>query len=104
MAGCSVCGQETSLQLNGVPICPTCADAVRDKAARSFAEVNEALTRARQEYCDALAGHRRDPDDTEAIRKANARLDAASLAYAKALRDDRASLRQGQFRVARAGG
>jgi hypothetical protein len=77
-----------------VQICPTCADAVRDKAARSFAEVSEALTLARQEYSKALAGHRRDPDDTEAIRKANARVDAASLAYAKALSDYRAFLRQ----------
>ena len=55
------------------------------KAARSFAEVNEALMRTRQEYYDALAGHRGDPDDTEAIHKANTRLDAASVAYAKAL-------------------
>jgi hypothetical protein len=104
MARCSVCGSETSLVLNGVQICPTCADAVRDKAARSFAEVSEALTLARQEYSEALADHCGDPDDTEAICKANARVDAASLAYAKALRDYRAFFRQGQSRVARAGG
>ena len=40
--------------------------------------MTEALMRTRQEYYDAMAGHRGDPDDTEA--KANARLDAASLA------------------------
>jgi hypothetical protein len=51
--------------------------------------VSEALTLARQEYSEALASHRGDPNDTEAIRKVNARVDAASLAYAKALRDYR---------------
>jgi hypothetical protein len=104
MARCSVCGSQTRLLLNGVPRCPTCADAVRDKAARSFAEVSEALALARQEYSEALAGHPGDPDDTEAIRKANARVDAASLAYAKALHDYRAFSRQRQSRVARATG
>jgi hypothetical protein len=103
MPRCSVCGRETSLVLNGVQICPTCADAVRDKAGRSFAEVSEALTVARQEYSEALAG-RGDPDDAKAIRKANARVDAASLAYAKALRDYKAFFRRSQSRVARAGG
>jgi hypothetical protein len=83
-------------------MCLTCAEAVRDKAARSFAEVTEALMRTRQEYYDAMAGHRGDPDDTEA--KANARLDAASLAYAKALRDYKAFLRQDRSRAARGGG
>jgi hypothetical protein len=102
MPRCSVCGSETSLLLNGVPICPTCGDAVRSKAGRSFAEVSEALTLARQEYSEALAD-RGDPDDTKAIRKANARVDAASLAYAKALREYRAFFR-GQPRVARARG
>ena len=80
--------------MNGVPICPTCADAVRGKATRSITEVTEALMLARQEYYDALAGHGGDPDDAEAIRKANARLDAASLAYSKALRDYRAFKRE----------
>jgi hypothetical protein len=80
MASCSYCGSETTVHVNSVPICEACADAVRGNAARSFAQVNEALTLARQEYYDALAGHRGDPDDTEAIRKANNRLDAASLA------------------------
>jgi hypothetical protein len=67
MPRCSACDSETSLLLNGVLISPTCA-AVRDKAARSFAEVTEALMRARQEYFDALAGHRGDPDGGKSQR------------------------------------
>jgi hypothetical protein len=68
---------------------------------RSFVEVTEALTRARQEYFDALAGHSEVgsvlssldagyADGPAPIRNADARLDAASLAYAKARRDYRA--------------
>jgi hypothetical protein len=82
-----------------VPICPTCADAVRAKAAR-FAEVNKALTLAQNEYREALVAHSEaviwwsvepgNPDVTEALRKANNGLEAASLAYIKALRDVRA--------------
>jgi hypothetical protein len=101
---CSVCGLETRLYVNGVPICPDCDKAIIGTSGRSFAQVSEALTLARQEYSEALAGRRGDPDDTEAIRKANARVDAASLAYAKALRNYRAFLRKGQSRVARAAG
>jgi hypothetical protein len=86
--------------LNGVPICPTCADAVRDKAGRSFAEVNKALGLTQNKYREALAAHSEavnwcsvepgNPDVTEALRKANTHLEAASLAYAKAMRDYRA--------------
>jgi hypothetical protein len=97
MPRCSVCGSQTSLLLKGVQICPTCADAVRGKVARSFAEVSEALTLARE----ALVGHPGDPDGTEAIRKANARVVAASLEYVKALREYRAFFRHGLSRVAR---
>jgi hypothetical protein len=68
-----------------------------DNTARSFAEAINALTRARQEYFDSLAGHSEAgsldagyEDGAAANRNANARLDAASLAYAKALRDYRA--------------
>jgi hypothetical protein len=72
-----------------------------EKTATSFAEAIAALTRARQEYFDALAGHSEASsvlsspdagyaDGSAAIRKANVRLDAASVAYAKALRDYRA--------------
>jgi hypothetical protein len=71
MASCSYCGSEKTLHVNGVPGCEACANAVRGKAARSFAEVNEALTLARQEYFDAFVGHRGDRDNAEAIRKAN---------------------------------
>jgi hypothetical protein len=46
----------------------------------------------------------RDIVEIQTEAKANARLDTASLAYAKALRDYRAFFRQGQSRVARAGG
>jgi hypothetical protein len=86
--------------LNGVPICLSCADALRDKAARSFAEVNKARTLAENKYREALAAHSEaviwwsvetgNPDVTEALRKANTRLEMASLAYVKALRDVRA--------------
>jgi hypothetical protein len=102
MPSCSVCGRETDLHVNGVPMCPACDQAVISKEGRALEEVSQALTAARQEYYDALSGPGGDPDDTEA--KANARLDAASLAYAKALRDYRAFSRQRQSRVARAGG
>ena len=68
-----------------------------DKAARSFVEVMEALTLAQNEYSEALETHSEvvlwsaaepgNPDSTEALSKANARLHAASSAYAKAMRD-----------------
>jgi hypothetical protein len=68
-----------------------------DNTARSFAEAIKALTRARQEYFDALAGHSEAGSvdagyegGAAAIRNADARLDTASLAYAKALRYYRA--------------
>jgi hypothetical protein len=102
-AACSVCGEETSLYLNGVPICPDCDKA--GKAGRAFAGVREALTLARQECRNALAAHSKmassfglldpgNPAATEAIRNAYARIEAASLAYAKALRDYRAFKRE----------
>ena len=98
MPRCSVCGRETSLHLNGVPICPACDKAIVGNAGRSFAEVSEALTLARQEYREAVADHSRadfllgsldpgNPAAMEAVCNTYARLDAASLAYAKALRD-----------------
>jgi hypothetical protein len=62
--------------------------------------VSEALTLAQNEYREALAAHSEtviwwsvepgNPDVTEALRRANTRLEAASLAYVKALRDVRA--------------
>src|SRR5262249_51695095 len=55
-----------------------------DKAARSFAEVSEALTLAQNEYREALDAHSEvvlwsaaepgNPDGTEVLSKANARL------------------------------
>jgi hypothetical protein len=84
-----------------VPLCPYCdKDGIR-KEGKSFAEVSETLNLAQNEYREALAVHSearvvystaepRNPAGIEALRKANARLDAASLAYAKALRDYRA--------------
>jgi hypothetical protein len=56
MSSCSVCGSETSLQMDGAPICPTCGATGTGKAARTCAEVNEALMWMRQEHDDALAG------------------------------------------------
>jgi|SRR5215467_14173501 len=102
MSPCSVCGRETDLHVNGVAFCPDCETAVIGNKSRSLEEVSRALEVARREYYDALAGHRGDPDDTEA--KANARLDTASLAYAKALRDYRALFHRGQPHVARVSG
>jgi len=98
MPGCSVCSQETNLHVNGVPICPDCDKAVIGNEEKSFAQVSEALTLARQEYRDALDDHSkvisffglqdpRNPAATESICAAYARLDAASFAYEKALRD-----------------
>jgi hypothetical protein len=62
--------------------------------------VNKALTVAEDEYRDALVAHSEaviwwsvepgNTDVTEALRKVNTRLEAASLAYVKALRDVRA--------------
>jgi hypothetical protein len=112
---CSVCGVETRLYVNGVPICPDCDKAIVGNVGRSFAEVSEALTLARQEYREAVADHSRaesllgsldpgNPAASEAVRSTYNRLEATSLAYAKALREYRASLRQNQYRVARAGG
>jgi hypothetical protein len=59
--------------------------------------VNKALTVAENEYREALVAHSEaviwwsvepgNPDVTEALRKVNTRLEAASLAYVKALRD-----------------
>jgi hypothetical protein len=115
MPRCSVCGSETSLLLNGVPICPDCDKAIVGKKARSFAEVSEALALARQEYREAVADHSRadfllgsldpgNPAAMEAVCNTYARLEVASRAYGKALGEYRASLRQGQSCVARAAG
>jgi hypothetical protein len=112
---CSVCSQETRLYVNGVPICPACDKAIVGNARRSFAEVSEALTLARQEYREAVADHSRadsllgsldpgNPAAIEAVCNTYAQLELASRAYGKALREYRASLRQGQSRVARAAG
>ena len=54
---CSICGGETDLYVNDVPICPACDQVVVDTEARSFAELNEAPLLARKEYCEALAAH-----------------------------------------------
>ena len=100
MPSCSVCGRETSLHVNGVPICPECDKPVIGKERRSFEEVSEAFTLAQQEYFDALDDHSKavgflglldpgNPAATEAVRSASARLDAASLGYEQALREYR---------------
>jgi hypothetical protein len=81
IATCSVCGEETRLYVNGLPICAYCDKVVIGQAGRAIAGVSEALTLARQEYRDAL-------------RKAYFRLEAASSAYAKALREYRAFKRE----------
>jgi hypothetical protein len=38
MPSCSVCGLETRLYVNGVPICPACDKALIGKERRSFAQ------------------------------------------------------------------
>ena len=97
MPSCSVCGGETDLHVNGVPICPACDQALVDMEARSFAELNEALLLARKEYCEALAAHEDvrymssaldpgNPYGTMLRRHADARVEAACSAYEKALR------------------
>jgi hypothetical protein len=74
---------------------------------KSLAEVTEAMMLAREEYLDALADQSKvvrlfgfvdpgNPAATEAIRKVKTRRHAASLAYAKTLRDYRALLRESQ--------
>jgi hypothetical protein len=86
--------------VNGVPLCPDCDKHVIGNEGKSLAEVTEAMMLTREEYLDALADQSKavrffglvdpgNPAATEAIRKVRARHDAASLAYAKALRDYR---------------
>ena len=98
MPSCSVCGREIDLHGNGVPLCPDCDRANDDTEARSFAELSEALVLARKEYCDALAAHEDvrymcsaldpgNPYGITVLRHADARVEAASSAYEKALRD-----------------
>jgi hypothetical protein len=74
--------------------------AISVNEARSLMQLSEALRLARREYCRALVAHEDasficsaldpgNPFSNEAIRKTNAQLEAASLQYAKALRDFR---------------
>jgi hypothetical protein len=66
--------------------------------------VSETLTLTQNDYREALAAHSKaviwwsvEPgnlDISEALRKANTRLEAASLAYVKALRENREFRRQ----------
>ena len=98
MPSCSVCGRETDLHVNGVPVCTACDQANDGTEARSFAELNEALLLARKEYCEALAAHEDvrymcsaldpgNPYRITVLRHADARVKAACSAYEKALGD-----------------
>jgi hypothetical protein len=98
MPSCSVCGGETDLLVNDVPICPDCDEAIVGQEARSFAEVIKALMVAGNEYREALASHEDvrymcsgldpgNPYRTTLLRHADARLETACSAYENALRD-----------------
>jgi hypothetical protein len=93
---CSICGGETDLYVNDVPICPACDQVVVDTEARSFAELNEAPLLARKEYCEALAAHEDvryrcsalepgNPASTMLLRHADARVEGACSAYEKGI-------------------
>jgi hypothetical protein len=77
-------------------MCPGCDQAIVGKKA-TFAELSKALIVAENEYRESLAAHSEvvlwsaaepgNPDGTEALSKADARLHAASSASAKAMHD-----------------
>ena len=98
MPSCSVCGEQTDLHVNGVPICPACDQAIVDTEVRSYAELSKTLVLARKEYCEALANHEDvgymcsaldpgNPYSTMLLRHADARVEAACSTYEEALRD-----------------